>query len=458
MRELAWGKYSEQECEKVFQFGEDFRKFLSDYKTEREQIKGYVELAEQNGYKDLKKYIETKTPLKAGDKVYYNNMGKMLLLFYIGKEPLEKGLRIAGAHVDASRLDLKPYPLYETDGLAYFDTHYYGGFKPYLWQARPLAIHGIVCKTDGRNIEFVIGEDEKDPVIGLSDLLPHLSKDLNEKKASEVMPTEKMDLFVGSIPVKDDVKDKVKETVLRLLKEQYDIDEEDFTSAEVEIVPAGPARHYGLDNSMVLAYGQDDRVCGYTSFRGMMEVKDPDKTCVTLLVDKEEIGSYGPTGMQSACFENTLAEIMELLGDYSELKVRRCLANSKMLSTDVTAAYDPNYAEVYEKRNAAYFGMGFCFSKYVGARGKSGSNDANPEYVAKVKAIMEKYGVSYQFAELGKVDQGGGGTISWMLAKYNMEVIDCGVPVHSMHAPFEITSKADIYETMRGNYAFFSAM
>ncbi len=458
MRELAWDKYSEQELKNVFQFGEEFRKFLSDYKTEREQIKGYVELAEKNGYKDLKQYIETKTPLKAGDKVYYNNMGKMLLLFYIGKEPLEKGLRIAGAHVDASRLDLKPYPLYETDGLAYFDTHYYGGFKPYLWQARPLAIHGIVCKKDGRNIEFVIGEEETDPVIGLSDLLPHLSKDLNEKKASEVMPTEKMDLFVGSIPVKEDAKEKVKEAVLRLLKEQYDIDEEDFTSAEVEIVPAGPARHYGLDNSMVLAYGQDDRVCGYTSFRGMMEVKDPDKTCVTLLVDKEEIGSYGPTGMQSACFENTLAEIMELLGDYSELKVRRCLANSKMLSTDVTAAYDPNYAEVYEKRNAAYFGMGFCFSKYVGARGKSGSNDANPEYVAKVKAIMEKYGVSYQFAELGKVDQGGGGTISWMLAKYNMEVIDCGVPVHSMHAPFEITSKADIYETMRGNYAFFSAM
>lgn len=452
----AWDNYSEEESEKVFNLGERYRNFMSIAKTERECVTEFIKVCEKKGYKNLDEIIKNSKTIKSGDKLYYNNMGKNLAMFVIGEEPLENGLRIVGAHIDSPRIDLKQNPLYEDSGLALFDTHYYGGIKKYHWVANPLAIHGVVVKKDGTVVNIVIGEDDKDPVVGVSDLLIHLSSDQMSKKASVVIEGEDLNILVGSMPVKDlDVKEKVKANILVLLNQKYGIDENDFISSELEVVPAGRARDYGLDRSMIMAYGQDDRVCAYTSFEAMLDIDKVSKTCVTLLVDKEEIGSVGATGMNSRFFENIVAEIMDRKGEYSELKLKRCLGNSRVLSADVSAAYDPNYPSTVERRNCAYFGSGVVFSKYTGSRGKSGCNDANPEYMAHLRNIMDKNNVIWQTAELGKVDQGGGGTIAYILAQYNMEVIDCGVALHNMHAPWEVASKADIYETMKCYKTFY---
>ncbi len=453
--EYAWNKYSKEDLEKVFELNDRYIDFMSKCKTERECINEFITLAEKAGYRNLEDVIKENGSLKAGDKVYANNMGKTLAMFIIGSEELQNGMSILGAHVDSPRLDLKQNPLYEDTDLALLDTHYYGGIKKYQWVTLPLAIHGVMVKKDGTVVNVVIGEDINDPVVGISDLLVHLSADQLQKKLAKGIEGEDLNILVGSMPIENkEAKSRVKQNILNILNEKYDIDEEDFVSAELEVVPAGPARHYGLDKSMVMAYGHDDRVCSFTSFEAMLKIDNPSKTCVTLLVDKEEVGSIGATGMHSRFFENTVAEVMNLCGDYSELKVRRALSNSKMLSSDVSAAYDPNYPSVMEKRNCAYFGKGIVFNKYTGARGKSGCNDANPEYIAQIRAMMEKHNVSWQTAELGKVDQGGGGTIAYILAEYGMEVIDCGVAVQNMHAPWEVVSKADVYETMRGYYAF----
>ncbi len=453
--ETAWDKYSKEDVEKVFALSDRYKNFMSTCKTERECVDEFIKLAEKAGYVDINKIIKEGKSLKAGDKVYANNKGKTLAMFLIGSEPMEKGLKILGAHVDSPRLDLKQNPLYEDSELAMMETHYYGGVKKYQWVTIPLSIHGVVVKKDGSLVNVVIGEDENDPVIGISDLLIHLSADQMSKKLSNGIEGEDLNILVGSIPVEDkEQKERVKYNILRMLNEKYGIEEEDFVSAELEVVPAGKARDYGFDRSMVMAYGHDDRVCSYTSFEAIMAMEKADKTCVALFVDKEEVGSIGATGMSSRFFENALAEVMDRAGDYSELKLRRCLANSKMLSSDVSAAFDPNYPSVMEKKNSAYFGKGIVFNKYTGARGKSGCNDANPEYIAEIRAIMGKHGVTWQTAELGKVDQGGGGTIAYILAEYGMEVIDCGVALHNMHAPWEVASKADIYEAMRGYYAF----
>lgn len=450
----AWNKYDDAQIEKVMQYNEGYKKFLSACKTERECVKEAICQAEEKGYKDLKKIIEKNKKVKAGDKLYYNHMDKALVLFLVGEEPLEKGMKILGAHIDSPRLDIKQNPLYEDTEMALLDTHYYGGVKKYQWVTLPMALHGIIIKKDGTKVDIVIGEEEGDPVVGISDLLPHLAGEQMKKNASIVVEGEDLNILIGSMPLKGVEKDAVKENILKLLKEKYNIEEEDFISAEIECVPAGKARDYGLDRSMVMGYGHDDRVCAYTSFTAMFQLKKTDRTCVCLLVDKEEIGSIGATGMESKFFENVVSELMDRLGDYSELKVRRAMQNSQMLSSDVSAAFDPNYPSVNEKKNTAYFGYGLTFNKFTGARGKSGSNDANPEYIARLRAVMEKHNVSFQTAELGKVDVGGGGTIAKFMASYSMEVIDSGVPVLSMHAPWEIVSKADVYEAMCGYVAF----
>ena len=417
-----------------------------------------VQQAEKAGYRNIDAIIESGETLKAGDKVYANNKGKGLALYLIGEEPLEKGMRILGAHIDSPRLDLKQNPLYEDQELALLDTHYYGGVKKYQWVTLPLALHGVVSKKDGENVTVVIGEAEQDPVLGISDLLIHLSQKQLQKTAAEVVEGEKLDMLVGSIPLEGEEEEPVKAQILAILKEKYGIEEEDFLSAEFEVVPAGKARDYGLDRSMIMGYGQDDRVCSYPSFAAIMKQEQVKYTSVCLLVDKEEIGSVGATGMQSKFFENTTAEVMNACGQYSELKLRRALKNSMMLSSDVSAAFDPNFPEVMEKKNSAYLGHGMTFNKYTGARGKSGSNDANAEYLAKLRKVMDEEQVAFQTAELGKVDQGGGGTIAYILANYNMEVIDCGVAVLNMHAPWEITSKVDVYEAYRGYCAFLQNM
>ena len=450
----AWQKYDDDGIKKVFDFNEGYKNFISKCKTERECVKETIKIVEEKGYKNLDDVIKNNETLKSGDKVYANNMNKTIALFVIGEEPIENGMKILGAHIDSPRLDLKQNPLYEDSDLVLLDTHYYGGIKKYQWVTLPLAIHGVVAKTDGSLVEVVIGEDENDPVVGISDLLIHLSQTQMEKRGNKVVEGEDLNVLVGSIPKKEKEKDAVKANILNILKEKYNIEEEDFLSAELEIVPAGKARDYGIDRSMIMGYGHDDRVCAYTSLKAMLEIEKSDKTCVCLLVDKEEIGSVGATGMQSRFFENTVAEVMDRVGEYSDLKLRRALKNSKMLSSDVSAAFDPNYPSVMEKKNAAYFGRGMVFNKYTGARGKSGCNDANAEYMGQLRAIMEKNDVSFQTAELGKVDQGGGGTIAYILASYNMEVIDCGVALHNMHAPWEVASKVDIYETMKGYVAF----
>lgn len=452
--ENAWNKYSDKELSELENLSSDYRKFLDKGKTERECVKEIIKIAEKAGYKDLNKIISKQKKLEAGDKVYAVNMKKSVALFTIGKSPMEQGMNILGAHVDSPRLDIKQNPLYEDTEFAYLDTHYYGGIKKYQWVALPLAIHGVVAKKDQTLTEIVIGEDAKDPVVSITDLLIHLAGEQLDKKAAKVIEGEQLDILVGSKPLKGEEKETVKAGILKLLEEKYQIKEEDFLSAELEIVPAGKARDAGLDSSMILAYGQDDRVCAYTSLLAMLNVEHPQKTTCCLLVDKEEIGSVGATGMKSRFFENTVAELLDRTGTYSELTLRRCLTASKMLSSDVSAAYDPLFAGSYEKKSAAYFGKGIVFNKFTGSRGKSGSNDANAEYIAEIRNIMEKNDISFQTAELGKVDVGGGGTIAYILSLYGMEVIDCGVAVLNMHAPWELTSKADIYETKKGYEAF----
>lgn len=455
---IAWEKYPEgNKREEVFQFAENYRKFISDCKTERECVDFFVEKAEKAGFVNLEKVIAEHTALKAGDRVYANNMGKGMALFVIGKESMEKGMNILGAHIDSPRLDLKQDPLYEDTDFAMLDTHYYGGIKKYQWVTLPLALHGVIAKKDGTLVEVNIGDKPGDPVFGVSDLLIHLSGEQLEKKAAKVIEGENLDLLIGSIPMQTEdekVKEKVKANIMNLLSKEYGIEEEDFLSAEIEVVPAGEARDYGFDRSMIMGYGHDDRVCAYPSFEAMLVSEDPEITSVCLLVDKEEIGSVGASGMQSRFFENTVAEVMAAAGSYSELALRRALAGSKVLSSDVSAAFDPNFPSVMTKRNTAYFGKGLVFNKYTGSRGKGGSNDANAEYIGKLRNIMDTNEVSFQTAELGKVDQGGGGTIAYILANYGMNVIDSGVPVLNMHAPWEIISKVDLYEAYRGYIAF----
>ena len=454
-RTVAWTKYNKTELRKVETVSKEYRAFLDAGKTERECVNGAIALAKAAGYRNLKDVIANNESLKAGDRVYADCMGKAIMLFIVGKEPMEKGFNIIGAHIDSPRMDLKQNPLYEDTGLAYLDTHYYGGIKKYQWVTIPLALHGVVAKKDGTLVNVVIGEDENDPVVSISDLLIHLSADQLQKKASVAIEGEELNVIIGGLPLKDEEKEPVKANMLKILKEKYDIEEDDFLSAEIEVVPAGKSRELGLDRSMILGYGHDDRVCAFAQINAMLDVKNtPASTCCCILADKEEIGSVGATGMHAKYFENTVAEIMNLTGEYSELKLRRALTNAHMLSCDVSAGYDPNFAGVFEKKNSAFLGQGVCFNKYTGARGKSGSNDANAEYMAKLRKWMEDSKVVYQTAELGKVDAGGGGTIAYICAEYGMEVIDSGVAVLSMHAPWEIISKADLYEAFKAYKAF----
>ena len=463
-RKNAWKKYSDEDKNNVFTFADEYKTFISECKTERECVKKAVELAEKAGYRDLQEIIAANETLKAGDKVYAVNMKKAIVLFNIGSEPISTGMNILGAHIDSPRLDIKQNPMYEDSDLVLLDTHYYGGIKKYQWVTLPLALHGVIAKKDGTTVQVSIGEKEDDPVFVITDLLIHLASKQMEKKATTVVEGEKLDLLIGSRPIEQDEtleekeKEAVKANVINLLKQYYDMEEEDFLSAELEIVPAGKARDCGLDRSMVLAYGQDDRVCAFTSLFAMLDVEEVEHTACCILVDKEEIGSVGATGMHSRFFENTVAELVALTEGESDLKVRRALMNSRMLSSDVSAAYDPMYAEVFEKRSSAFFGKGLVFNKFTGARGKSGSNDANAEYLAKIRNAMDAQSVAYQFAELGKVDAGGGGTIAYIMANYGMEVIDSGVAVLSMHAPWEVTSKADVYEAYKGYKAFIEEM
>ena len=457
-KKSVWNTYNETQLTELEQLAKDYRNFLNVGKTERECVKETIRLAKANGYENLDDIIARQDSLKAGDKVYAVNMNKEIALFTIGSESLEKGMRILGAHIDSPRLDLKQNPLYEDSEMALLDTHYYGGIKKYQWVTIPLALHGVVAKKDGSVIEISIGEKEDDPVVCISDLLIHLAGKQMEKKASEVIEGDDLNVLVGNRPLTSDedeeLKDAVSAYVLQILKEQYDMEEEDFLSAEIEVVPADRARDCGLDRSMILAYGQDDRICAYTSLVAMLEAGPQEKTCCCLLVDKEEIGSVGATGMQSAFFENTVAELMNCMGSFSELGLRRALRNSKMLSSDVSAAFDPNFPSFFEKKNAAHFGHGLVLNKYTGSRGKSGSNDANAEYIGHLRRIFDDNGVAFQMSELGKVDMGGGGTIAYICALYGMEVIDSGVALLSMHAPMEISSKADIYEAKKGYLAF----
>ena len=457
-RKNAWLSYGEADETAMEKLAKDYRAFLDAGKTERECVTELVREAEANGYVNLETKLAAGEKIQPGDKVYAVGMKKIMSLFHVGQEPLEKGMNILGAHIDSPRLDVKQNPLYEDTDLAYLDTHYYGGVKKYQWVAIPLAIHGVIVKKDGSVVDVVIGEDENDPIVYITDLLIHLAGKQLQKKAAEVIEGENLDILIGSRPLNESTDEKqkeaVKSNVLRILKEKYDVEEEDFLSAELEIVPAGKARDCGLDRSMVAAYGQDDRVCAYTSFVAMMEMEAPKRTSCCLLTDKEEIGSVGATGMQSRFFENTVAELLEGMGCYSDLVLRRTLRNCSMLSSDVSAGYDPAYGECFEKKNSAYLGRGIVLNKFTGARGKSGSNDANAEYVAKVRKIFDDNQVAFQTAELGKVDVGGGGTIAYIAALYGMNVIDSGVSVLSMHAPWEVTSKADIYEAKKAYKAF----
>lgn len=458
-RKNAWDAYPADKRSQIMDFAEAYRRFLSDNKTERECLKTFVAKAQAAGFTNLADAVKENRRLKAGDRVYAAHMGKSLAMYIIGEEPLREGMNILGAHIDSPRLDLKQNPLYEDTGLVLLDTHYYGGVKKYQWVTLPLALHGVVVKKDGTVVEVNIGDKAGDPVVGVSDLLIHLAADQMEKKASKVIEGENLDVLIGSMPAEKtgdekSEKERVKAQILKLLEQEYGIDEEDFLSAEIEVVPAGEARDYGLDRSMIMGYGHDDRVCAYPSFEAMLQIDVPKRTSVCLLVDKEEIGSVGATGMHSRFFENTTAEVLALCGEYSDLELRRALQHSCMLSSDVSAAYDPNYSSVSEKKNAAYFGRGIVFNKYTGSRGKSGSNDANAEYMAKLRRIFDEHQVAFQTSELGKVDQGGGGTIAYILANYGMEVIDSGVAVLNMHAPWEIISKVDLYEAYKGYVAF----
>ena len=469
--EKIWKKYSQAELKKLEKLNAEYIDFLSNGKTERECVDQIVNIAEANGYVELDKLIGSNKKLNAGDKVYTVWMNKSVCMFRIGKKPFSDGMNILGAHIDSPRMDVKSNPLYEKDDFALLDTHYYGGIKKYQYTALPLAIHGVVVKKDGSTIEINVGEDPDDPVFFVSDLLIHLAQDQMEKKGSKVVEGEDLDVIVGNKPialgadvrknakVKEEKKDSVKSAILNILKEQYDFEEKDFYSAELEVVPAGRAREAGFDRSMILSYGQDDRVCAFTSLKAMLDLPQCDRTICTILVDKEEIGSVGATGMRSKFFENAVAEVMNLCGEYkSEIDLKRALSRSCMLSSDVSAGVDPNYESVFEKKNAAFLGGGIVFNKFTGSRGKSGSNDANAEYIAAIRRVFEDAKISYQFAELGKVDQGGGGTIAYILALYGMNVIDSGVAVLNMHSPWEATSKADVYETYKGYIAFCKGM
>ena len=453
-RKNAWKGYDEAKSAKVDALAKDYMDFLDNGKTERECVDTIVNQIEAAGYRELPELIKEGKKLSAGDKVYAVWMNKTVVMFQIGTKPMTEGLNILGAHIDSPRLDIKQNPLYEDSDFALLDTHYYGGIKKYQWVTLPLALHGVVAKKDGSIVEINIGENEDDPVFFISDLLIHLSAEQMEKKASKVIEGEALDLIFGSRPLAGEEKEAVKAGVMKLLAEQYGIEEEDFLSAELEVVPAGKAREAGLDRSMVLGYGQDDRVCAFTSLAAMLEIGQTERTACCILVDKEEIGSVGATGMQSRFFENTVAEVLNLVGEYSELNVRRCLAASDMLSSDVSAAFDPSYASAFEKKNAAFLSHGIVFNKFTGARGKSGSNDANAEYIADLRNILDSNDVHFQTAELGRVDLGGGGTIAYILANYGMNVIDSGVGVQNMHAPYEVISKVDLYEAYKSYKAF----
>ena len=453
-RKNAWNTYGKREISELEELNSNYIDFLSDCKTERECVKETVRQAREKGYKSLEEVIEKGQPLKQGDKVYAVCMNKTVALFNIGKIPMEQGMNILGAHIDSPRMDIKQNPLYESNNMAYLDTHYYGGIKKYQWVTLPLAIHGVVVKKDGTKVEVNIGEKDTDPVFCVTDLLIHLAGQQMEKNAAKVIEGENLDILVGSIPLEDKEKDAVKEGIIGILKNTYEMEEEDFMSAELEVVPAGRAREMGFDRSMIMAYGQDDKVCAYTSLAAMLETDKIDKTACCLLVDKEEIGSVGATGMQSKFFENTVAELLNLNGDYNELKLKRCLAHSRMLSSDVNAAFDPLFSDVFKNNSSSFLGSGVVFNKFTGSRGKSGSNDANAEYLAVLRNIMDNHNVHFQMSELGKVDAGGGGTIAYIMSLYGMEVIDCGVAVLNMHAPWEVTSKADIYETYKCYKAF----
>ena len=454
MKDNVWLTYDEKDVEELEKLSDEYKAFLSRYKTERECTAYFTKEAEKAGYRSLDTLISEGVSLKEGDKVYAVGMGKTIALFQIGRKPVTDGMNILCAHIDSPRLDLKQVPLYEDTELAFLDTHYYGGIKKYQWVTIPLALHGVIAKKDGSVVEVNIGESPEDPIVYVTDLLVHLASKQLAKKGSEVVTGENLDILVGSRPLEGEEKDAVKANILRLLKEKYDMEEDDFLSAEIEVVPAGPARDCGLDRSMIAGYGHDDRVCAFPSFQAMIETEAPEKTSCCILVDKEEIGSVGATGMQSMFFENTVAELLALMGMDSNLAVRRTLARSKMLSSDVSAAYDPAYSEAFEKKNCAFFGKGLVLNKYTGARGKSGSNDANAEYLAQLRRIFDDNKVAFQTAELGKVDFGGGGTIAYIAALYGMEVVDSGVAVLSMHAPCEIISKADLYEAKKGYAAF----
>mgnify|MGYP001109740336 FL=1 len=472
----TWETYQEKQLKEVDEFAQEYMAFLDNGKTERECIDQIVNMIEQEGYQELETLVTSGAKLMSGDKVYSVWMNKSIVMFRIGQKKMTEGINILGAHIDSPRLDIKQNPLYEDGGFAYLDTHYYGGVKKYQWVTLPLAIHGVVVKKDGTTVEVNVGENEDDPVFFVSDLLIHLAQEQLDKKANKVIEGEALDIIIGNKPLLLDKKDKaeskknqketeepddkaaqkdaVKKGILEILQKTYDIEEEDFISAELEVVPAGRAREAGFDRSMILAYGQDDRVCAFSSLKAMLEAGELERTACCILVDKEEVGSVGATGMQSRFFENTVAEVLNLTGEYSELNVRRCLAHSCMLSSDVSSAFDPSYAASFDKKNVAYLGGGMVFNKFTGARGKSGSNDANAEYLAHIRAIYEKEKVNFQTAELGKVDLGGGGTIAYILALYGMNVIDSGVAVLNMHAPWEATSKADVYEAKRGYVAF----
>lgn len=455
MSKTVWEKLNDSQKDELMQFNKEYIDFLSVSKTERAFVNNSIALVEKAGFKNLSEVTE----LKPGDKVYSTNKGKNILAFIIGKEPIRNGLNLLGAHIDSPRTDLKQHPLYESNGLVLLDTHYYGGIKKYQWVARPMALVGVVVKKDGTVIDINIGDDDNDPVVGISDLLIHLAADQMSKTGAKVVEGEALDVLVGSVPKKDTEKDPVKAYILDLLKEKYDIEEDDFISSEIEVVPAGKARDYGLDRSMIMGYGHDDKVCAYTSLRAVLDFEGtPDRTACAILVDKEEIGSVGNTGMQSAYFDHVIAKMLAMQNESSLVAFNDTMDNSRMLSSDVSAAFDPLYPEVMETKNASFFGKGICFNKYTGSRGKGGSNDANAEYMAKIRKIMDENDCYFQTCELGKVDVGGGGTIAYIMANKNMDVIDAGIAVQNMHAPCEVVSKADVYEAYRAYIAFLKDM
>ena len=463
-RKNAWEQYSAEERARLAAFSDAYRVFLDNAKTEREAAAEAERICRAAGFRNLDALIKTGEPLGPGDRVYRKWMNKGFVAFVVGRQSIERGMNILGAHIDSPRLDVKQNPLFEDQSLAYLDTHYYGGIKKYQWLALPLALHGVIVKRDGDIVEVSIGEAEDDPVLCITDLLPHLAQEQMGQTASKFIDGEALNLLIGSQPEggadKDGEngegkKDAVKKAVLAVLKRDWGVEEEDFISAELEVVPAGRARDSGLDRSMILAYGHDDRVCAYPSLMALADVDDvPERTLCAVLADKEEIGSVGATGMNSHFFENTVAELIALMGEEGDLTLRRALQNSRMLSSDVSPAYDPMYSSVFEKKNSAMLNLGVCFNKYTGSRGKSGASDANAEFMAAVRRVMDEANICWQTSELGKVDAGGGGTIAWLCAKYAMNVIDCGVPVLSMHAPWELVSKADLWEAYKGYCAF----